>query len=178
MPVVPVLPPVATGVYTTSPLSALVAVSAFLQKPSMAELTQIVVQSIPNATFAPITFTSHTIDQDYLGGTGHSDSVNTSRYTSNFAGWYEVAGAIAYAANATGRRFAIWAVNGTNLSFSAIALPATTALATMIPARTKQIFLNVGDYVELMGYQESGVPLSTNVGGIETSGMSVRWVSN
>lgn len=175
MGVVPVLPPVASGFYSSSSVSAVVAASAFLQKPPQCELVQIVAQSLAATTLTPITFTSHTVDRDYLGGAMHSDSVNTSRATAIFAGWYQVSGAVGYAASATGRRLASWAVNGTEDISARIFVPTTAVADVGVPARTKVIYLNVGDYIELWGYQESGGVLNTTT---PLSSMSLRWVGN
>lgn len=179
MPVVPVLPPVGTGVGSSSFLSAVEAAVAFLQKPPVAELIQIAAESIPASAFTALTFTAHLVDQDYLGGTGHSDSVNTSRYTANYAGQYQLSGAASFVANATGRRGSSWFVNGTQASGGTSLVAATAASDGQFPARTKHQYLNVGDYVELMAFQESGGALSTitTFAGQQPTA-SIRWVSN
>lgn len=179
MAIVPVLPPVTAGaVYPTSSPSALIAAAAFAQKPPQADLLQIVAQSLANATFTSLTFTSAAVDQDYLGGTGHSNSVNTSRYTANYAGWYEVSGGVAFATNATGNRGCRWAVNGAAVTGTYIFLAAIAAVDCVIPARTRLIYLNVGDYIELQGWQSSTAALLTSVFVEGLSSMMVRWVSN
>lgn len=180
MAIVPVLPPVTAGaVYPTSSPSALIAAAAFAQKPPMAQLRQIVAQSIASGSFVAITFTAADVDQDFAGTFGHSNSVNTSRYTANYAGWYEVSGAVAWAANATGRRASQWFVNGAGVAGSQQATPATAANDAEVPARTMMIYLNVNDYIELQGFQESGGALNTFVGSTPgQSHMMVRWVSN
>lgn len=150
----------------------------FLLKTPMAELRQAVAQVLTTGVAAAITFTASDVDQDYLGGSGHSNSVNTSRYTANYAGWYQVSGEVAYVANAVGRRAAIWTVNGTSVFSGQLAGPATAASDCEFGARTKFVFLNIGDYVELLGFQESGGNLSTLVLSNIVSGMSIRWVSN
>ncbi len=149
----------------------------FLFKPPMAELRQIVAQTLTTGVAAALTFTVSDVDQDYLGGTGHSNSVNTSRYTANFPGWYQVSGQASYVANAVGRRAAIWVVNGTSVSSGQLIGPATAASDIEFGSRVKFVYLNVGDYVELFGFQESGGNLNTIVGTLG-SGASIRWVSN
>ncbi|MES2211025.1 MAG: hypothetical protein V4515_12735 [Chloroflexota bacterium] len=151
----------------------------FLLRPPMAELRQIVAQTLTTGVAAALTFTASDVDQDYLGGTGHSNSVNTSRYTANFSGWYQVSGQASYVANATGRRGALWAVNGTPIASGQLIGPATAASDIEFGARVKFVYLNAGDYAELLGFQESGGNLATIVSfNTVLSGASIRWVSN
>jgi hypothetical protein len=150
----------------------------FLTRRPFARLRQIVAQTLTTSTFTGITFTSADIDSDWIGGTGHSNSVNTSRYTANYAGWYQASGGVAYAANATGRRVAAWAVNGARVNGSQAVVQATTAFDIEVPARTEFVFLAVGDYLELQGFQESGGNLLTNVSADAQSTMNVIWVSS
>lgn len=179
MAIVPILPTVTGGaVYPSSSPSALVAAALFAQKPPMADLLQIVAQSLTTATFTSLTFTSAAVDQDYLGGTGHSNSTNTSRYTANYAGWYEISGGPAFAVNATGNRGCRWAINGAAVTGTYVFVGAIATLDEAIPARTRMVYLNVGDYVELQGYQSSGGALNTSVFVEALSSMMVRWVSN
>ncbi len=172
----------ADGVLTSSELNIYVRDPVrFLLRPPMAELRQIVAQTLTTSVAAALTFTASDVDQDYLipPGSGHSNSVNTSRYVANFAGWYQISGQVSYVANAAGRRAAIWVVNGVSVSSGQLAGPPTAALACEIPARTKFIYLSVGDFVELFAYQESGGNLATDVAFSNVvSGMSIKWVSN
>lgn len=150
----------------------------FLLKRPMARLRQIVAQSINSGAFTPITFTTHDVDQDWAGGTGHSDSVNTSRYTANYGGWYQLSGGVSFAVNATGVRGAYWYVNGSpaNGVESMGASAASVNFGTV--ARTELLYLNAGDYVELNAYQTSGSPLNTVVSGVAMSTMNVIWQGN
>lgn len=150
----------------------------WLLKPPLARLRQTVLQSINTSTFTAITFTTEDVDTDVNGVGGHSTSITTSRYTANQAGWYQLSGAVGYAANATGRRLAAFYVNGTILNGSQVALAATAANDAAIPARTMVAFLNVGDYAELYGYQESGGALNTFVTTGGQSTFEIRWVSS
>lgn len=151
----------------------------FILKPPMAELRQPVAQTIATGTPTALTFTASDVDTDYAGGTGHSNSVNTSRYTANYAGWYQVSGGITWQANATGVRTAEWRVNGSAVLGTLVELQTVTGgLACGVPARTKLVYLNVSDYVELWVQQTSGGNLGTSGGTTEQGSMSVRWVSN
>jgi hypothetical protein len=152
----------------------------FLFKRPMARLRQVVAQSLTNGVPTALTFTVHDVDQDWAGGAGHSDSVNTSRYTANYAGWYQVSGGVSFVANATGARGCYWAVNGSlSLGVEDIGAPTPGGATHGQPARTELLYLNVGDYVELWALQISGGALNTAVGGSATgSTMNVLWVSN
>jgi hypothetical protein len=152
----------------------------FLMKPPMARVRQIVAQSLTNGIPTALTFTIHDVDQDWAGGTGHSDSVNTSRYTANYAGWYQCSGGVNFAANVTGGRGCYWAVNGTlSLGTEDIGAPAPGGASHGHPTRTELLYLNVGDYVELWAIQISGGALNTAAANTSTSSsMNTLWVSN
>lgn len=148
-------------------------VFTFLLAPPMAELRQTVSQNFTTSTAAAVTFDTEDIDS----ANGHSTSSNTSRYTAVYAGWYLCSGGISFDTNATGRRFAWWRVNGVDLAGSDVGIPAGANNVT-VPARTKHIFLAVNDFVELVGWQDSGGTRASVVAGIDQPSMSVRWVSN
>jgi hypothetical protein len=135
---------------------------------------QTIVQSINNSTSTPITFDAEDVDND----NGHSTSTNTSRYTPQTAGRFQLSGAISWASNATGLRNAEWwkngsAVNGAGTSFTTI-----NGSTTRYPARMITELANGStDYFELTGFQTSGAALNTAVGlAVEQPTFSVRWV--
>lgn len=138
-----------------------------------AHMRQIVAQSIPNGTTTPITFTAHDIDSHG----GHSTTTNTSRYTCQVAGTYQLAGGIGWSSSTAGRRNAWWRKNGSDVvgTESGADSDVTGIIATI--ARTILIDLDVGDYVELTGTQESGGSLNTAVVATQQSSMSVRLVT-
>lgn len=134
---------------------------------------QTVSQNASSSTDTAITFDTEDIDNDG----GHSTSSNTSRFTAQTAGRYQVSGGVGWNGNATGRREAIIAVNGTrnNGSEAGVAVGGN-ANSVYVPSRTKTIFLNVNDYVEIFGWQDSGGTLGTWVTTSGQSSMSVRWI--
>jgi hypothetical protein len=75
----------------------------------------------------------------------------------------------------TAQRGARWAVNGTAVNAGQVQLQAPSAGSADIPACGRLIFLNVGDYVELFGFQNSGGALNTAVATSEQSQMSIVW---
>lgn len=102
-----------------------------------------------SATWIPIPF-----DVDYYNNFGmHDTAVNNTRITALAGGMYRIGGQVTWAANATGIRGLSVYLNGTTF----MAVQALTATATVIHLNLMTEFiLNVGDYVELQGYQDSG----------------------
>lgn len=143
-----------------------------LTAPPRARLRQTSAQSIPNNTYTSLTFNA----EDYDSHNAHSTSSNTSRYVAQVAGYYQVSGKVAWAGNTTGRRASAWAVNGTQINGTEVAIAATSAAAIEHPAVTVDVLLAVNDFVELQAFQESGGALNTGVGsGAAQSVMTVRW---
>lgn len=169
----------ASGVATSSEANAYIRdpIRFLLNKPA-AELRQTVAQSIPDATWTSITFTTEDLDSDPTGTGAHSTSSATSRYVAVYAGWYRVGGGVEFSVSGTGQRGVAWAVNGTLVNASRTFISATAAVGMDAPARTKMVFLNVGDYVELQAYQNSGGPLNTFATSEAASSMSVAWERN
>lgn len=136
-------------------------------------LRQSSAQTLTDSTATAITFGTEDVDRDG----GHSTSVNPSRYTAQTAGYYLPTGAVAFAANATGRRVSRWSVNGSAENATRIDLPASASSITIVPAAQKPIYLNVGDYLELFGTQTSGGNLDTYSGGEAQSHVTLMWIS-
>ncbi len=132
-------------------------------------------QSLSSATWTSLLLSVEDFDDDPDGIGGHSTSVNTSRYTARYAGWYRVGGGVGFASNATGNRACRWAVNGTLVDGSPTIMPACNGLATDVPSRSILIFLNANDYLEIQGYQSSGSPLNTTIVGGDSTSISISW---
>lgn len=108
---------------------------------------------------------------------GHSTVTNTNQYVAQVAGWYQCSGDIAYAATGTvpSTRTAIWFKNGVTVPGVAITRATDVTSATAVVAPTREIFLNVGDFVSLIA--SSTAAASTNVAGGSTVSMAtIRWV--
>ena len=127
-------------------------------------------QSIAHATTTPVIFDSVRWDQ---GPSAHWNINNPTRLTCQVAGTYLVWGNVSWAGVAAGvYRQSLIRVNGVQ-----IAAPGGTwsftpsgTQATIAPISTI-LNLNVGDYVELTAYQDSGAALSTNA----SDGVNNRW---
>lgn len=118
--------------------------------------------SINNNTVTVVTFNSEIEDTDGI----HSTSVNTGRLTCTRNGTYEIAGGFEFAPNTAGVRVAYIRLNGATILASAQGIPdpanvfnASINLATHYP-------LVVGDYVELLAYQNSGGALNIAIGNL------------
>jgi hypothetical protein len=137
------------------------------------ELRQTAAQSIPNATFTPLTFTTEDVDTR----NGHSTSVNTSRYTAQVAGRYLIAGGFSVDVNGTGSRGVVFAKNGGFIDGTQVMLASSGGLvSTIVPARSKTINLAIGDDVEIYGYQNAGGALNTLVSGSDQSSFLIEYV--
>jgi hypothetical protein len=150
----------------------------FLLAPPIALLRQTVLQSLTTAVMTAITFDVEDLDTNVAGTSQHDNVTNNSRFTAVYAGWYQVSGGVGVASSTAGRRACRWAVNGTFLNGSAVYLPANPSGTCEVPSRTHLLYLNVGDYVELQGYQDSGGSLNTATTTDTMSTMAVRWSSN
>lgn len=109
---------------------------------------------------------------------GHSATVNNTRYTSQVVGWYWVTGLISYAtAGSAGRMDAAIAVNGTIIVGSAtfLARPATQAQRNLTSAL---LIMQVGDYVELWTRQVTGAnaTLDNGTGGTGEPSLCLYWL--
>lgn len=178
MPAVAVPPIFETGVSDTTELNLLSAAVQFLLSPPRAELRQTSSQTFTTAVAAATQFNAEDIDDDVDHIGGHDNAVNNTRYTARYAGWYLISGAAEFALNATGDRFVWLTVNGGDVNGSVGFLPADATALIPVPVRTKTVYLNAGDYVELIAMQSSGGNLGTSVTTRDQSSMSVQWVSS
>ena len=144
----------------------------FLLNVPFAVLTQSATQTVTNATWTALTFDQSTVDS--YGG--HSNSTNNSRYVAQVAGWYQVSGVAAFATNGTGGRGALVARNGTHMPGSGSLVGTVAANPCVAPSGTFPVFLNVGDYVEIDGFQSSTASLATTSSTDLSCSMTVIWV--
>lgn len=139
---------------------------------------QIVTQSLANTTWTAITMTAEVIDTI----SGHSLVTNTSRYTPNVAGTYEVYGQVAFAINATGDRGAQFRKNGSTtdgLQYGAARAMSGGNFAGIAVSSGVVNLNGTTDYVELYAFQDSGGTISTSYGaGFTTSFMQIRRIGS
>lgn len=131
----------------------------FLANPPAFIGYQNTVQAIGNTTWVPLSLDAEQLDSY----NGHSTSSNTSRYVcqAGAAGWYTACGVFAPSANSTGFRAVRLQVNGSPVLGAAAYLPNNGSVELGVVTPTKDIFLNVGDYIEVAGWQSSGGTLNT-----------------
>lgn len=147
----------------------------FLLSPPLLEMRQTSAQTFTTGVSAAITCTTEDVDSSGM----HSTSTNTSRATAVYPGWYQCGGGNSFVNNATGSRGNFWVVNATSVNGSVTVLPTVAGgISWRGPARSKLIFLNVGDYLEMWGFQNSGGNLAADVTTAEQPNVSVIWNSN
>jgi len=143
----------------------------FLLNRPLAVLTQSATQSVGNAAWTALSLDATTTDSYSM----HSNSVNNSRAIAQVAGWYTVSGVAAFATNGTGGRGALTARNGTHMPGSGSLLGVVSTQPTVAPTSAFPVFLNVGDYVEIHGFQSSTASLSTTSSTDLACSMCVTW---
>lgn len=125
-------------------------------------------------TFLPIPLDTETVDT--VGG--HNPAVNPSRYVVQVAGTYIVTATACFAANSTGNRAVQIGVNGGSGATGMRSVSANTGVNSWFGSVTAQLQLAVGDYVECMAWQTSGVSLSVPSGSpVSFPTLSLLWVS-
>lgn len=130
-------------------------------------------QSIANNTWTNLTIDSEVYDSD----NGHSTTTNTSRYTVQVPGTYLVIGSVGYVANASANRAIRIAVTGSAVAGSFVKTsPADTSGSTGLVTACHVVCV-AGDYIEVMGNQNSGGALSTAVGSDVCPSLDVQWIS-
>lgn len=154
-----------------------------LEPPQALAVQDTTAQTISNATWTVIDLQTTLKDNDGIV------DLSTNRFTIQTPGWYEVVLGVGFttvsaATDVVGRRIAAVRLNGVT------AAGGLRGRRDTIPDRVSSrscrtggslhaMFLNTGDYLELMGYQDSTVSRNTWV--TEPNGESllgVRWVSN
>lgn len=147
----------------------------FLLDPPRVKLRQIAAQSIPNASYTALTFTAEDYDNELPTGM-HDLVTNNTRITCRTAGTYLCTGQVGWAGNATGRRGMRWDLNGSPVQGAQNIVAAGVASGIAIQAPTIYVAMSVGDYLELMAFQESGGALNTVVVTESQPTATARWV--
>lgn len=156
---------------TAGNLNSLRDAVTFALNPPILSVTQTTVQTLTTGVWTAISMDATVVDSYGM----HSNVTNNTRATAIVVGWYLVSGAVAFAASATGTRGARFAVNGSVVQATAQFGPPTAAGSLAIAAVSKLIFLNVGDYVEIQGVQNSGGNLNTLMATDLDSSLTLDW---
>lgn len=144
---------------------------AFLYAAKAARVYNSAAQSLANNTLTAITWDTESLDTDAI----HSTASNTSRLVvpAGLAGIWAISGQLEFAANATGVREIDVRKNGsTVIAFAK--RDADASVATVVPV-TLIVQLAAADYVELLGWQNSGAALNTDAGA-SVSFFEARWM--
>lgn len=148
------------------------AMGDFYTAPPMFRGLQSSPAALGSATWYPMGLQSTTVDTDG----GHSNVTNNTRYTCQVAGWYWVHGFSAWAnVGSQADLFTAIAVNGTIVLGTGQALqkPGTDLGAA---SASGLVQLQVNDYVETWGRQDTGSVVNTWVGPDLCSCMGLVWV--
>jgi hypothetical protein len=122
-------------------------------------------QSIPDSTYTALALNQERTDIDGVSNTQHDNSTNNSRLTCRVAGDYNASANLLYASNSTGFRLAYIRKNGTTdvaIVMANAVVGASTALIVTTPG---PITLAVGDYLQVIVWQNSGGALNVDAGG-------------
>jgi len=146
---------------------------SFLENPPIALIYQNSGQAIPTGTAdTTLTFDSTLIDTY----NGHSNSVNNSRYTAQVAGWYRANAYCSFGINSTGYRSVGIKKNGSFIQSSVMqGLPGSASWGTFATPTT-YVFMNVGDFLEVVVSQTSGGSLTNVVGAPVGPSLTIAWV--
>ena len=145
----------------------------FLSQPPVLTATQGTGQSIPNTAWTSLALDVTSADTYGM----HSNVTNNSRATAVVAGWYLVCGSVNWTPNSTLNRGIRLAKNGTAIVGSGAFRLATGAGQTDgMGSSSLLTYLNIGDYVEVQVWQNSGGSLSTVIGTDVDASMTVFWL--
>lgn len=137
----------------------------------IAVLYQTTAQSIPSNTANNVMQWNAEFVDTYGG---HSNVTNNSRYTAQVAGWYQVMATIVMISGSAGSMYGAWQVNGSvptvvpNFEIG----PVTGSHNRAATVSGLQ-YLNVGDYLEVVTWQDSGSAVNTAIG--PSSSLSIVW---
>jgi hypothetical protein len=116
-------------------------------------------QSLPNNAVTVITFD---VQEAHVETGMHNIAVENSRLYAVMEGWHQISARIHYTAHSTGYRAVIFYLNGSQIESSPI--PATPSPVTTAVFASRRIYLTAGDYLQVVGQQNSGGALNI-VGG-------------
>jgi hypothetical protein len=138
--------------------------------------TQTTSQSIGNAVSTWTALSLNTSQVDTYGG--HSNVTNNTRYTAQVPGYYSVCGVTCWSANGTGTRGSRLQINGAVIQGTAQMVTPSSTNITGVATPLRTLYLGVGDYVELAGWNSSGLAspgLATGVASDLSSALYVAW---
>jgi hypothetical protein len=136
--------------------------------------TQTASQNVLTSTWTAISINTSQVDT--YGG--HSNVTNNTRYTAQVPGYYSVCGVTCWSANGTGTRGSRLQINGAVIQGTAQMVTPSSTNITGVATPLRTLYLGVGDYVELAGWNSSGLAspgLATGVASDLSSALYVAW---
>lgn len=166
-----------TGVLTDTLLNSYKAGLDTLAGPARAVLVQSSAgTSVANSAtvWTPIAWDTEVADTV----NGWVASPHPTRYTAQpgWAGGYAATLKILYPAATVAVRGAAFQINGGTPMLGSGVFRSDSA--QVLVSATWEFFLNVGDYVEGVGLQNSGGALTTAIGAVTTSSLVIHWLGN
>jgi len=120
------------------------------------------------------TWTAMPMQTVVIDGWGSYSAQNATRYTAVDSGWYKPRGTICWSnAQTSGFRSAMVAVNGARVPGSAQDVPASPDYTT-VASKPVLVWLNSGDFVELVGYTNVATSTAVTVPDLRTR-LDVTW---
>ena len=143
----------------------------FLAAPPLFVGLQATVQSLATATWTPLNFDSTVVDTY----SGHSNTVNNSRYTCQVAGWYAMSGVLTIGTTTNTHR-GEFLKNGVAINGSQYApISSASAIVTDLAYPTTVAQCAVGDYLQIAAFQDSGASVGTLVSAPRQPCFTVWW---
>ena len=130
-------------------------------------------QTVANATWTTINM--NLLAWDFMG---NALQTGDEQIVVKRAGIYLIMGRVEWAANNVGSRFVGWALNGASTPVDSYGPYLVTGSFTSRPGFSAMASLDIGDTVELQGYQNSGGNLSTDSNADATAYLIVTLISS
>lgn len=162
---------VAGEIETAAYMNSLAQVLTFLQNPPRCRVYQTTGTSLANNAATVLNFDTESWDTDNM----HSTTSNTNRITASTPGLYKVTGRLVLTDNTVGDRFVSIRKNGTEIGRDEGPHDAGTG-NLWSGLVTDEVYLAVGDYIDLAGYQNTGAAVTSGAG-TNNCMLSARWVA-
>jgi hypothetical protein len=158
-----------TGSFLNSSITNL---GNFLLGKPVAKLYSTTATAVAALTVVPVPLALEIVDRD----NGHSTTTNTSRYTAQTAGYYQIDSGLGWNSTAGTYRICYLRVNGSTTVIGSLAEVTGTGTNALTTKSSVMTYLAVGDYVEIIAYSGTATTL-TSILSDATAYMNVVWVS-
>lgn len=176
MPSVPTIPSIGPGPSSSAQMLQLAAALDFLYGPPIVKLRQTSLQTLTTGVNTAINWSVADWD-DNQDNSDHWSAGTPSRVVARYPGKYAVGGGCGFANNATSYRLVRFAINGIPASGGDALVPPASGGTSRIPGRYQEIYLAIGDYVEMYVSHAIGGNLDTAPNTEEGPSMFMHWIS-